>query len=147
GHPAGRRRPEKPRNSSGLNHLPLPSSRRRPGSRGPDADTGLVILDPGFRRDDGPFLAWAKASGSCSRIRAMDEVERRKAVIAGHASDRTRWADPGQLEAAWEPRAKLAARFVPAGARVLDIGCGAMALERHLPAGCSYQPCDLVARD
>ncbi len=41
----------------------------------------------------------------------------------------------------------MAAAYVPAGARVLDLGCGAMILERYLPAGCTYQPCDMVAHD
>ncbi|MGH9720880.1 MAG: hypothetical protein ACRD8O_11760 [Bryobacteraceae bacterium] len=30
---------------------------------------------------------------------------------------------------------------------MLDLGCGAMALERFLPTGCTYSPCDLVRRD
>jgi methyltransferase family protein len=51
------------------------------------------------------------------------------------------------IEAASDARAGLAAQFIPAGTRVLDLGCGNMALERFLPQGCSYQGCDLVARD
>ncbi len=76
-----------------------------------------------------------------------NEGDRRKEVIAAGASDLARWSDPARLEAAWNTRAALAADLVPAGARVLDIGCGAMALERHLPFGATYQPCDIVARD
>jgi len=44
-------------------------------------------------------------------------------------------------------RAKLAADFIPAGATVLDLGCGAMPLELFLPYGCAYLPCDRVKRD
>lgn len=77
----------------------------------------------------------------------MDEVGRRKAVIQAGKSDVERWLNPAQLEAAWEPRAVAAAALIPAGTRVADIGCGAMALERHLPFGCTYLPVDLVARD
>lgn len=77
----------------------------------------------------------------------MDEAQRRKQVIEAGASDLARWSDPKQLEPAWEARAMTAANFVQAGTRVLDIGCGAMALERHLPFGATYQPCDIVARD
>ncbi len=77
----------------------------------------------------------------------MDEALRRKQTIAAGQTDIARWSDPKQLEPAWEARAATAAAFVPAGTRVLDIGCGAMALERHLPFGASYQPCDIVARD
>ena len=77
----------------------------------------------------------------------MDETERRKRVIASGRTDLERWADPARLEAMWQARSVLAADLVPAGARVLELGCGTMTLERHLPFGCSYQPCDVVARD
>src|SRR5690242_5713489 len=36
-----------------------------------------------------------------------------------------------------DPRAELAAQFIPWGARVLDLS-GSAALEPHLPNGCSY---------
>ena len=75
------------------------------------------------------------------------EVARRKAAVAGGGTDRQRWEDPAQLEAAWDQRAARAAAYIPRGAAVLDLGCGAMALERFLPMGCRYQPCDLTARD
>jgi len=81
------------------------------------------------------------------RVTAMDEAERRKRVIANGQTDLERWADPVQLEAMWQARSVLAADLVPAGSRVLELGCGAMTLERSLPFGCSYQPCDVVARD
>lgn len=77
----------------------------------------------------------------------MDETQRRKQVIEARQTDVARWSDPKQLEPAWEARAVVAADLIPAGSRVLDIGCGAMALERHLPFGAAYQPCDIVARD
>src|SRR5580658_4545326 len=77
----------------------------------------------------------------------MDEIARRKLVISKGETDVARWADPGQLEAAWEARAVAAADLVAAGSRVLDVGCGAMKLEGHLPPGCQYQPADIVARD
>lgn len=75
------------------------------------------------------------------------EIERRRAAALAGGTDRTRWSDPRQLSAAWDERAKLAAGLIPRGARVLDLGCGAMALEGFLPSGCDYIPCDLVARD
>ncbi len=58
-----------------------------------------------------------------------------------------RLADPNALEQAPDERAAFAAQFIPAGARVLELGCGRMALRRFLPNGCGYQGCDLVARD
>ncbi|MBW7969476.1 methyltransferase domain-containing protein [Bradyrhizobium sp. BR 10289] len=62
-------------------------------------------------------------------------------------TDVARWSDPASLEAAWDARAELAAQFIPAGARVLDLGCGKMSLRRFLPPGASYRGCDLVARE
>ena len=80
-------------------------------------------------------------------IGSAEEAERRRQVIEAGLTDRARWSDPAQLEAAWNARAQQAAAYVPTGAHVLDLGCGAMALEKFLPPGCAYQPCDLVARD
>lgn len=77
----------------------------------------------------------------------QSEVDRRKRVIETGKTDLERWANASQLEESWEARAILAADFVPAGSRVLDIGCGAMKLEQRLPFGCSYTPCDVVRRD
>lgn len=75
------------------------------------------------------------------------ELDRRRATVARQETDRIRWSDPSALETSWTARAEIAAGFIPRGARVLDLGCGAMALERFLPEGCVYIPCDLVARD
>ncbi|HEY3947980.1 hypothetical protein [Phenylobacterium sp.] len=75
------------------------------------------------------------------------EAGRRKAVIDKGETDRARWTDPAQLDPAWDGRAALAAQHIPRGATVLDLGCGAMALERVLPEGCRYIPCDLAQRD
>ena len=62
-------------------------------------------------------------------------------------TDFDRWSSQDALEPAWDARAAIAAAFVPAGARVLDLGCGRMALRGVLPQDCTYRPCDLVARD
>jgi hypothetical protein len=62
-------------------------------------------------------------------------------------TDIERWSNQDALEPAWDARAAVAAAFVPTGARVLDLGCGRMALRGLLPQDCIYRPCDLVARD
>jgi hypothetical protein len=62
-------------------------------------------------------------------------------------TDTGRWSDPSSFEAAWDARAELAAQFIPAGSRVLDLGCGKMGLRHFLPLACHYRGCDLVARD
>lgn len=80
------------------------------------------------------------------RTRTTEEGRRRGVIDAG-GTDVARWADASQLEAAWDVRAQRAADYIPAGATVLDLGCGRMALERFLPHECRYIPCDLVARD
>jgi hypothetical protein len=54
---------------------------------------------------------------------------------------------PRPVATASEEAAEFAAQFIPAGARVLELGCGRMALQRFLPNTCHYQGCDLVARD
>ncbi len=77
----------------------------------------------------------------------QQEAERRRMAVARRETDFARWEDPAQLDPAWEERVRQAARLIPPGARVVDLGCGAMLLERRLPAGCSYVPCDLVRRD
>ena len=45
-----------------------------------------------------------------------------------------------------DPRAELAGQFIPAGSRVLDLSADG-ALERSLPAGCSYQGRDRITCD
>lgn len=62
-------------------------------------------------------------------------------------TDVERSAHLDQFKPTWEARSISAADLIPAGSRVLDIGCGAMSLEGHLPFGCAYVPCDVVQRD
>lgn len=67
-------------------------------------------------------------------------------LIARQATDTARWAAPGNLATQWDARAAAAAEWIPAGTRVLDVGCGAMALGSLLKPGCSYFPADVVER-
>jgi hypothetical protein len=76
-----------------------------------------------------------------------DEIARRRRSVATEETDVQRWSRRDSLLPQWGQRATLAAQMAPAYARVLDLGCGAMDLERALPQGCVYQPCDLVRRD
>lgn len=80
-----------------------------------------------------------------------DPEERRRATMAAAKTRTTlidRWSqeDVGKLEI-WADRARAAAVHAHPGMRVLDIGCGAMALEGLLPEGCTYLPMDCVRRD
>jgi hypothetical protein len=67
-------------------------------------------------------------------------------LIAEGGTDTARWARPESLATQWDSRAAMAAEWIPEGARVLDIGAGAMALGSLLKAGCTYQPADVVER-
>jgi hypothetical protein len=67
-------------------------------------------------------------------------------LIRERATDLARWADAGNLATQWDARAALAAQWIPAGATVLDLGCGAMALANLLKPGCVYWPADVVER-
>jgi hypothetical protein len=91
------------------------------------------------------FCAGGAASGA--HPDAAAEAARRSRAVAARATDLARWSDPRQLDPMWARRAALAADHIPAGAAVLDLGCGAMTLERSLPFGCTYLPVDVVARD
>jgi SAM-dependent methyltransferase len=44
----------------------------------------------------------------------------------------------------WDDRNKVIAALIPDGSSVLDLGCGAQTLRRHLKPGCKYQPCDVI---
>ena len=89
----------------------------------------------------GPSAAQPSPYGSTS------EIQRRRDAVSAGATDFERWTDERQLEQAWESRARFAADYVPAGAAVLDLGCGKMAFEKFLPPACRYIPCDLARRD
>jgi hypothetical protein len=59
-----------------------------------------------------------------------------------------RWANmPSDTYDRWSKRAALAAKFLDTAESVVDIGCGAMVLERYLKATQTYIPVDLAMRD
>ena len=61
-------------------------------------------------------------------------------------TDHTRWSNPSNLEAWWEPRTVKAASLVPPQSRVIEFGAGTRRLERYLDPSCTYVPSDLVDR-
>jgi len=67
-------------------------------------------------------------------------------LIRDRGTDTARWAQQDNLATQWDARAATAAKFIPAGSSVLDIGAGAMALGSLLAPGCKYQPADVVER-
>jgi hypothetical protein len=75
-----------------------------------------------------------------------ERAQQTERLIREGASDAERWANLGSLATQWDARAVMAARHIPAGQRVLDIGAGAMTLRGQLAPGCSYFPADIVSR-
>ena len=67
-------------------------------------------------------------------------------LMATGESDYARWADPGSFADQWDERAARAARHIPAGSDVLDLGAGAMQLRRFLDTSCRYTAADVVPR-
>lgn len=61
-------------------------------------------------------------------------------------TDYDRWSTDAHLSGKWAERADFAARFVPPGLAVMDVGCGAMQFE-HSAKARLYIPVDVVARD
>src|SRR3954451_3959394 len=59
--------------------------------------------------------------------------------------ERERWRTRAGEWPRWDERNRILAAYIPPGSAVVDLGSGAQTLREHLPAGGSYQPCDLVA--
>ncbi|HEV7689826.1 MAG TPA: putative nucleotide-diphospho-sugar transferase [Hyphomonadaceae bacterium] len=76
-----------------------------------------------------------------------DRRKRTQAMLDAGQSDRPRWANTDNLKAGWDERASAVARLISPPGTVLDLGCGAMALEKELAPGVVYVPADLVSRD
>jgi hypothetical protein len=85
---------------------------------------------------------WAEDRDSEERRRATIEAAKRRTTLI----DRWSQENLGKLDS-WTERARAAVAHVQPGMRVLDIGCGSMALETLLPEGCHYLPLDCVRRD
>lgn len=58
--------------------------------------------------------------------------------------DIDRWNRVKSEQPSWDGRNMLIADHVAPNSSVLDVGAGAMTLKSYLPAGCTYQPVDVV---
>jgi hypothetical protein len=76
----------------------------------------------------------------------VNRARETEALMARKATDVPRWSQFENLATQWDARAAMAAEWIPPGARVLDVGCGAMALGALLKPGCNYVPADVVER-
>ena len=108
----------------------------------------VFSLSPGFE----PWPHYCRPAGTLPPMAGTnrgtsDPAERARlteALMAVKGSDGTRWSDPAELAAGAEDRAKLAARHLRPGERVLDLGAGLMRLRGQLPDGATYRPVDLM---
>ena len=82
--------------------------------------------------------AWQKAYRICS-------ASFNAAITLSVRTNKRRWRRVAQdPNPHWDWRNQIISKTVPAGVSVLDLGCGAQTLRRHLSPDCKYQPCDLV---
>lgn len=115
------------------------------------ADTRQRLIRQVSLEDSG--LGWRQAFRSDGaqvrqiELAAENTIHDRIRLVNERRTDLNRWALPKSFPSAWAPRSAMAAQWVPPGSRLLDIGCGAMFLERYLPASVTYWPADLVQRD
>lgn len=109
----------------------------------------VFALAPGFERR--PVYAKPRPHpeplSTLTRAPAAPEVRAATTdmLIARRATDAARWADFEAMRPGAEERARRAAPLIAAGAHVLDVGAGVMALRGALAPGCRYRPADLVA--
>jgi hypothetical protein len=67
------------------------------------------------------------------------------AVTLAVPTHKRRWKKVSQNpEPHWDWRNKIISGLVPGGSSVLDLGCGAQTLRRHLDPTCRYQPSDVI---
>jgi FkbM family methyltransferase len=117
----------------------------------PTPELGNVFaLAPGFQRlpvyelpfePRPPFnMLFATPSDPATRAQTT------RLLLEARSSDGARWANPHELSEGSQERAVAAAAHLAPGSHVLDLGAGALALRRHLSAGCRYTPADLLPR-
>ena len=95
-----------------------------------------------YNRPPGPIVrpgTSSRAGGS-----AEDRARHTEALAKVGGSEGVRWADPAELTPGADSRAEHAAKHIPAGSTVMDLGAGAMRLRAALATSCKYLPVDLV---
>ncbi|MDO7833797.1 hypothetical protein Q4610_01945 [Sphingobium sp. HBC34] len=90
----------------------------------------------------------AEVPSEIEERRAKTRLSTIRAIKRGAtAIDRWRSLSAMQTDPLWTERARAAAALVPAGRKILDIGCNDMAIEAMLTGPAAYIPLDVVARD
>lgn len=62
------------------------------------------------------------------------------------ASNLERWQEHENLDPSWDTRTIEMAGLIPPGSDVIEFGAARLVLRDHLPAGCTYQPSDIIDR-
>jgi hypothetical protein len=71
------------------------------------------------------------------------EVQLRRRSLVEQTTDYRRWTDARNYNPEWSPRSALAIELLDHARWVCDLGCGAQALRKQLPADSIYLPMDL----
>ncbi|GAB1258109.1 hypothetical protein NBRC116494_26110 [Aurantivibrio plasticivorans] len=108
-----------------------------------------VVANMGFAKEAQSILGYLVEANNFRIQQQKDQDKRlgssRKDGFSGEYRKKgtdTAWTNPF-----WEMRAKYIARLIPNKVKLLDLGCGNMLIERHLPDGSIYIPCDIEKRD
>jgi hypothetical protein len=68
------------------------------------------------------------------------------AGLLGRRPDVSRWQRLSSFDVEWEERARILARLVPPGSRVIEFGAGPRGLATYLDPSCSYVGSDVIRR-
>ncbi|MER9581311.1 capsular polysaccharide synthesis protein [Mesorhizobium sp. M0276] len=79
--------------------------------------------------------------------RYLDDPERLGRLAKTGSPDRERWGALSSYKADWSMRGEITARFIPDGARILEIGTGTGAFRRMVMDRCHYSGADLSPLD
>jgi hypothetical protein len=61
-------------------------------------------------------------------------------------SDLDKWSRDESFRSEWDDRTQRLAALVSPNSRVVELGAAGRRLERYLPPGCTYVPCDITSR-
>ncbi|WP_162527448.1 class I SAM-dependent methyltransferase [Casimicrobium huifangae] len=72
-----------------------------------------------------------------------DLIEIWKSIV--FQTNRGRWAKVAVSGMpSWDSRNRIIGTYILPGSSVIDLGCGAQTLKKHIATDCIYQPCDLI---
>lgn len=94
-----------------------------------------------------PELASAGQAATYASLPKEQRIAQTEQLRRERQSDVERWNNPLNFKKEWTERARIVAGLIDPGSRVLDLGCGQMELEVHMPPGCDYIPADIGMRD